>query len=109
MSWAFIAQRITGIILLIYLLMHLTYLTSLTEREFYEKLTSITVSPRFLIFDILLVLAGVFHGVNGLRIIVHELGFAYEWRKVLIALTILITIAVWVYASFVMYRIVGGD
>ncbi len=109
-SLAFSLHRITGIILLIYLCMHLTYLTSLTDKtgQTYEKLISTTISPTFLPFDILLVLCGLYHGINGLRLIVHEFGFAYEQRRAILAMSVVIALAVWIYASYVMYKIVVG-
>ncbi len=109
-SIAFTFQRITGIILLIYLCMHLVYLTSLTDKSgaTYETLIATTVSKQFLIFDLLLVLCGVYHGINGLRVILHEFGFAYEYRKALVGLATLLIAAVWLYASYVMYSLVGG-
>ena len=109
-SWAFTFQRLTGVVLLIYLLAHLTYLSSLLDKTgaTYESMIAITVSRQFLVFDILLVLCGVFHGVNGFRIILHEFGIAYEYRKPLLVIFTVIAVVVWLYASYVMYSLVGG-
>ena len=109
-SWAFTFQRLTGVVLLIYLLAHLTYLSTLldTTGATYESMIAITVSRQFLIFDILLILCGVFHGVNGFRIILHEFGIAYEYRKPLLAIFTVIAVVVWLYASYVMYSLTGG-
>lgn len=109
-SWAFTFQRITGIVLLIYLLAHLAYLTSLLDKtgKMYESLILLTVSREFLVFDLLLVLCGVFHGINGLRIILHEFGFGYEYRKPIIILSVALIILVWLYASYIMYSLTGG-
>jgi len=109
-SLAFSFHRITGIILLIYLCMHLAYLTSLTDKtgQTYEELIGITVTPAFLAFDALLVLCGVYHGINGLRVIIHEFGLAYEYRKAILAISIVLILAVWFYASYVMYKLVVG-
>ncbi len=108
-SWAFTFQRLTGIVLLIYLCMHLTYLTTLLDKtgETYESMIALTVSKQFLIFDVLLVLCGVFHGVNGFRIILHEFGLAYEYRKPLLAIAVVVALAVWLYASYIMYSLTG--
>ncbi|MCD6493049.1 MAG: succinate dehydrogenase, cytochrome b556 subunit [Archaeoglobaceae archaeon] len=109
-SWAFTFQRLTGVVLLIYLLAHLTYLSTLldTTGATYESMIAITVSRQFLIFDILLILCGVFHGVNGFRIILHEFGIAYGYRKPLLAIFIVIAVVVWLYASYIMYSLTGG-
>jgi succinate dehydrogenase / fumarate reductase cytochrome b subunit len=102
-------HRLTGIVLVIYLVMHLSYLTSIRiGREVYEYFTSTTLTPAFLIFDILLVLAGVYHGVNGLRLILHEFGLGYELRRPLLYLCYLLTLVLWLYASYQMYLFVMG-
>lgn len=109
-SWAFTFQRLTGVVLLIYLLMHLTYLSTLMDKtgSTYEGMIAVTVSKQFLVFDLLLVLCGVFHGVNGFRIILHEFGVAYEYRKPLLVVFTLIAVVVWLYASYIMYSLTGG-
>jgi succinate dehydrogenase / fumarate reductase cytochrome b subunit len=102
-------HRLTGLILLLYLIMHLSYLTSLTFGEkVYEAFIATTVTPAFLAFDILLVLAGVYHGVNGLRLILHEFGFAYDARRPLLYLSYVVILVVWLYASYKLYVFVIG-
>lgn len=99
---AFALQRITGIILLFYLILHLCYLSSLQSKELYETLTGITVSKQFMILDSLLILLGVFHGVNGIRIIVHRLGFAHEIRKAVLAISAILIILGWIVGSYIL-------
>jgi succinate dehydrogenase / fumarate reductase cytochrome b subunit len=104
---AFMFQRITGLILVFYLCLHLAFLTSLQERELYEHFTSITVSKQFFIFDSLLILCGVFHGLNGIRIIIHELGYAHEHRKAILVVFAFLAIFAWLYGSYIMYMAIG--
>lgn len=92
---AFSLQRITGLVLVLYLCLHLTFLSTLSEREVYESLIKITASPEFKLPDYLLFLAGIYHGVNGFRIIIHELGYLHEKRKEMFVFTIVVTIFVW--------------
>ena len=107
LSYSF--HRLTGIILVLYLIMHLSYLTSLTfGREVYEAFIATTVTPTFLVFDILLVLVGVYHGVNGLRLILHEFGLAYDARRPILYLSYVIAFILWVYASYKLYVFVMG-
>ncbi len=102
-------HRITGLILVLYLVMHLSYLTSLRfGREVYESFIATTVTPTFLVFDILLVLVGVYHGVNGLRLILHEFGLAYEVRRPLLYLSYILVFVLWLYASYKLYTYVVG-
>ncbi|MET1124610.1 MAG: succinate dehydrogenase [Archaeoglobaceae archaeon] len=103
---AFALHRLTGIVLLLYLCMHLAYLSTLREPEVYESLIAITTSPQFLPLDALLVLCGVYHGVNGVRVIIHELGFLHEHRRALLALTVVTTLVVWILAVQMMLEAV---
>jgi len=108
-SVSFSLHRLTGIVLFIYLLMHLSYLTSLKfGKETYESLIATTVSPAFLPFDILLLLATIFHGVNGIRVVLNEFGIGYEVRKAMLYATYLITAVLWIIASVAMYNFVVG-
>jgi len=108
-SIAFSLHRLTGIVLTIYLCMHLAYLTSIRMgKEVFESFIATTVTPQFLIFDILLILAGIYHGVNGLRLIIHEFGLAYESRKSILYISVAIALIVWLIASYRMYTFVMG-
>jgi len=102
-------HRITGLILVLYLVMHLSYLTSLRfGEEIYESFIATTVTPTFLIFDILLVLVGVYHGVNGLRLILHEFGLAYDVRRPILYLSYFLVLVLWLYASYKLYVFIVG-
>ena len=108
-SIAFSLHRLTGIVLTIYLCMHLAYLTSIRMgKEVFESFIATTVTPQFLIFDILLILAGVYHGVNGLRLVLHEFGLAYESRRPILYISVAIALIVWFIASYRMYVFVMG-
>lgn len=104
---AFMLQRITGVVLALYLCLHLVYLTSLRDESSYESLTALTVSKQFFVLDSLLILFGVFHGINGVRIIIHELGFAHERRRAILAITAFLTVFGWILGSYILYTALG--
>ncbi|MEM2324317.1 MAG: succinate dehydrogenase [Archaeoglobaceae archaeon] len=104
---AFAFQRITGLILLLYLCLHLTYLSSLQNKELYESFIALTVSRQFFVLDSLLILCGVFHGINGLRIVLHEFGFAHERRKAVLVFSVAIVITSWLFGSYLLYIALG--
>jgi len=95
---AFYLHRLTGVILAVYLCMHLCFLTTVKTGQ-YSSLIAITLSKRFLPLDLLLFLIGIYHGVNGVRLIIHELGFLYRYRKVLLYSTFVITALLWIIVA----------
>ncbi|MCS7121148.1 MAG: succinate dehydrogenase [Archaeoglobaceae archaeon] len=99
---AFSLQRLTGIILAFYLCLHLAYLSTLSNPKLYESLIEITVSPEFLYLDAVLFLAGIYHGVNGFRIIIHELGYLHKHRMEMLIFTVVLTFLVWIFSLYMV-------
>jgi len=95
---AFYLHRITGVILAIYLCMHLCFLTTVKTGQ-YSSLIKVTLSKQFLPFDLLLFLIGIYHGVNGIRLIIHEFGLLYRYRRVLLYSTFIITAVLWIIVA----------
>lgn len=73
--YAFVLNRITGLILVAYLLVHFVVLSRLAMGPAgWDDLLALFGSRPFLVGDVLLVAAVVFHGLNGLRVILLTLG-----------------------------------
>jgi len=106
-SIAYSFHRITGIVLLVYLILHLGFLTSLRFGEdVYTAFISTTVKPETLPLDSLLFLATFYHAFNGFRVVLNEFGLFYEVRKALIYLMTLLTLIFWIYSTYLMYTFV---
>ncbi|HET9556178.1 MAG TPA: hypothetical protein VFS70_03490, partial [Actinomycetota bacterium] len=68
-TWAFVANRLTGVGLVGYLYLHLVILSRLLQGpEAWDGLVELFGRPVFLAFDVLLVAGLTFHGFNGLRV-----------------------------------------
>lgn len=73
---AFALNRFTGVILVVYLLAHFVVLGQLVRgADGWDALLELFGSRPFLIGDVLLIAAVIFHGLNGLRVIAMTLGF----------------------------------
>ncbi|MCS7191791.1 MAG: succinate dehydrogenase, cytochrome b556 subunit [Armatimonadetes bacterium] len=71
--WAWLLHRLTGVGIFVFLLVHVVD-TSLIlwSRELYDKLVKLYHHPVFKISEILLFGAVLFHGLNGLRVVVLD-------------------------------------
>ncbi len=68
-DFAFMLNRITGLALLLYLAMHLVALGQLALGPgAYDTFVQIVKHPVFVAFELLVVAAGIYHGLNGIRI-----------------------------------------
>jgi succinate dehydrogenase / fumarate reductase cytochrome b subunit len=73
---AFVLNRLTGLILVVYLAAHFVVLSRLTQGEAgWNDLLELFGSTPFLVGDVLLIAAVAFHGLNGLRVIALTLGY----------------------------------
>jgi len=82
--WAWIGHRLTGVILVVYIFMHLSFITTASigdgEKSF-NALMAITSQPLFVALDFLLVFVVIYHAMNGLRVVLFDLGFGIRRQK----------------------------
>jgi succinate dehydrogenase / fumarate reductase cytochrome b subunit len=68
-DYAFMLNRITGLGLLLYLALHLVALGQLALGPgAYDTFVQIVEHPVFIALELLVVAAGIYHGLNGIRI-----------------------------------------
>lgn len=83
-TWGFIVNRITALGLTLYLFLHLIMLGNLAQGpEAYDGFISFAHNPIFLFGEILVVSAGLIHGLNGIRIGLNSFGIGVRYQKVL--------------------------
>jgi len=81
-SWAWILHRITGLGLTFYILLHIIALTGLLKGEaaFNEEM-ALFKSPVFLFGEWFLGTLVMFHAINGIRIVLVDLGDGARYHK----------------------------
>ncbi len=75
--WAFVLHRITGLGLVFYILLHTILMggSLLSGKEDFDATLSVLMgNPVFEVLDIMLLGAVLYHGFNGIRILLFDLG-----------------------------------
>jgi succinate dehydrogenase / fumarate reductase cytochrome b subunit len=75
--WAWILHRITGLGLVFYILLHTMLMggSLLSGKEGFDATLSVLMTrPFFELLDILLIGAVLYHGLNGMRILLFDIG-----------------------------------
>jgi succinate dehydrogenase / fumarate reductase cytochrome b subunit len=81
-SWAFILNRITALGLTLYLMLHLVMLGQLAiGPDAYDGFLKLVKNPFFTFGELLVVAAGIMHGLNGVRIALTGFGFGGQRHK----------------------------
>ena len=94
--WAFILHRITGLALIFYLLMHIVVIsTSVKGPQAFNQLLAILTTPFFVVLDLGLLAAILFHGLNGVRIVLFDTGVGIRSQKAIFWVLMALAAAVW--------------
>lgn len=81
-GWAFILNRVTALGLTLYLYLHLVVLYQLSlGPEAYDGFLEMIHNPVFIFSELLVVAAGVIHGLNGIRIGLTSFGIGVSMQK----------------------------
>lgn len=92
-SWAFILNRLSGLGLSLYLFMHLGVLGLLAQGpQAYDRFIALAKSPLMVAGELLVVVAGLYHGLNGLRVAATSLGVGVRYQGLIFAGVVLATL-----------------
>ena len=98
--WAWVGHRLTGILLVVYVFMHLSFLTQASlNHDSFNSLMDVMAQPQFVLLDFLLVCAVIYHAMNGFRVVLFDLGIGIRRQKMVFWITMAIA-AVLVVVGF---------
>ena len=80
--WAWLLHRIAGLAIIFYLLLHIAVIsTVLWGTGSFDAVMAALKKPWFAAGELLLIAAVLYHGLNGLRIILFDLGLGLRHQK----------------------------
>jgi len=101
----FVLNRVAGLGLLLYLLIHLVVLSLLTlGPEGWDSFIELARSPLFLTLDVILLAGVIGHGLNGLRVALIGNGLLVPWQHRLLIVLAVVGVILWVVAAVLIYR-----
>jgi succinate dehydrogenase / fumarate reductase, cytochrome b subunit len=103
-SWAWIYHRISGIVLIGYLFLHIYSVSPLAQGRaaFDSKMTSFS-SPIFMVLEWLLLAFVLFHSLNGVRIVLVDWADGAKYHKQLYAYSVVIGIIIFLAMGYIMF------
>jgi len=99
--WAYVLHRITGLALVFYLLMHIMVISSamVGGKSAFDALLGLLQTPLFVVLDLGLIAAVLFHGLNGVRLVLFDLGYGVRSQKQLFWAAIIASVVGFVLAT----------
>ena len=90
----FILNRITALGLALYLFLHLGVLSQLAQgAKAYDGFIALAHSPVFIFGEALVVAAGFYHGLNGIRIALNSFGVGARYQKTMLVVVLVVAVA----------------
>lgn len=103
-SFAFILNRITALGLTFYLILHLIALGQLAQgAEAYDNFIALVRNPIYKIGELLVIAAGVFHGLNGIRIALNSFGIGVRQQRAMFLSLTALSIAITIFFGYKMF------
>ena len=97
--WAWVGHRITGLVLVAYVFMHLSFLsTASVGSGDFNSLMEVTSQPLFVAMDFVLIVVVIYHAMNGARVVMFDLGLGVRHQKLVF----------WICMAIAAVLIIGG-
>jgi len=101
--WAWVGHRLTGLVLVAYVFMHLSFITQASlSHEKFDSLMEIVEKPLFVLLDFVLVCAVIYHAMNGLRVVLFDMGIGIRRQKLIFWIMMAISVAIIVAGFWVL-------
>lgn len=94
-SWAFVANRVSALILVGYLYLHLAVLSLLVHgASTWDAFLALTGHRAFVVVDLVLFLAVIWHAANGVRVGLVGAGIAVRRQRALLSWVVAVSVLV---------------
>lgn len=102
--WAFILNRITALGLTLYLTLHLVALGQLAQgASAYNSFVALAKNPVFKVGEMLVIAAGIIHGLNGIRIALNSFGIGVRYQKLTFLILMALALVAIAWFGFIMF------
>lgn len=92
-SWGFTLNRLTALGLTFYLSLHLVVLSKLAQgQKAYDDFVAFAQLPLIKFGEVILITAVLFHGLNGIRLIVHASGLGVKSHRLSLVIVSALTL-----------------
>ncbi len=103
-SIAFILNRITALGLTLYLMLHLIALGQLAQgAEAYDNFISLVNTPLFKFGELLVIAAGIIHGLNGIRIALNSFGIGVRYQRSMFISLMALALVLIIFFAYKMF------
>ncbi len=107
--WAWFLQRLTGVALVGYLFLHILVISTVQAgQDTFDSVLIVLQKPFFVVLDLFLIAAVVYHALNGVRVLLFDLGIGLKRQAglfwVCMVLTTILTLVAGYFSLPLIFR-----
>ena len=107
--WAWFLQRLTGVALVGYLFLHILVISTVQAgQDAFDSVLIVLQKPFFVVLDLFLIAAVVYHALNGVRVLLFDLGIGLKRQAdlfwVCMVLTTILTLVAGYFSLPLIFR-----
>ena len=107
--WAWFLQRLTGVALVGYLFLHILVISTVQAgQDAFDSVLIVLQKPFFVVLDLFLIAAVVYHALNGVRVLLFDLGIGLQRQAglfwVCMVLTTILTLVAGYFSLPLIFR-----
>jgi succinate dehydrogenase / fumarate reductase cytochrome b subunit len=103
-------QRVTGLGLVLYLFLHIGVIsTAQLGADTFDDVLAVLQTPFFVVLDLLLATAVLYHGLNGVRVILIDLGIGIGRQAELFWACLVLTALTMAVVTFFSFPLIVGS
>ena len=107
--WAWFLQRLTGVALVGYLFLHILAISTVQAgQDAFDSVLIVLQKPFFVVLDLFLIAAVVYHALNGVRVLLFDLGIGLKRQAglfwVCMVLTTILTLVAGYFSLPLIFR-----
>lgn len=109
--WAWLAQRVTGLVIAAYLFLHIFVISSSifsANGSAFDSLLGILETPLFIVVDLLLLAVILYHALNGIRVLLFDIGVGVRSQKQIFWSIIAVAVIIEAAAVYLLAPLVAG-
>jgi succinate dehydrogenase / fumarate reductase cytochrome b subunit len=79
--WAFVLHRLSGLLLALYLVVHLVVISTATIRGRFDSVMDLFHKPWVIVMELALIAVVIYHLLNGIRLLLFDVGIGLQNQK----------------------------
>jgi len=103
-TWAWVLHRISGVVIALYLLLHICVISYLQKGpESFNRVMGLLGLPLFKLLEIGLLGVVIYHVLNGIRLVILDLGWGTAHQKKMFWAVVVVGIVIFVLGAIPLY------